>query len=640
MSPKTLLGSPESRFRSILVHTFYLFVEKAKMKNTLFLILLVIISCRLGANAQDIEIHFNKNIELFGYIIEMGDPSENYPSLPISIEINRFPEDRKIPALKELFELGENLDYSTAVELMYYMPEFPQQKLSVPIDLLQKMGFQTEEDQALIQSILEKVNQFSIESNFEQVWSILAKHRNQTVEILNAHKPSSELMSELEGFYGQSYQHYEIVPSLTIWSGAGWGFKNINENKSTFVLGPLDNNYDFTSDRFTSLSIHEFGHSFVNHIVEENGQIITETSGLFRDVEASMRRQGYSNWTSCVIEHFVRAGEVIIPEIMGDSATSQSNLQNNINERDFIYLEYIVARLKEYRLDKKLPYSVAVKNTLKDFQNKFQPKEDKVSTIKGFVRMSDSNEPIPFVHIGVQGKNLGTISRPDGSYEIDLSQTSAQDSLVFSSIGFKRASFVISELTESFDVSLLQEVKILKEVVVTGKKQRIKTEKFGRIKPSKMTRGQNGLLEFGFGGEQGIRINTSQTYYLEEVSFHMRFNTVDSVLFRINIYDICEDGLPSNSLLNRNIFVKSKKGQKWIRKRLEDERLMIDQDIIITYEVVQVWFNEKSNNAIFLTYGKGYPEGGVYLRRSSMDKWITEEPDAFPITLYVSGKVY
>lgn len=605
------------------------------MRNTLLLLGLI---CCIRASAQDVAIHFDKNIELLGYMIEMGDPSENDPNHPIAIKINKFPKDKSNPALKEAFKTGENVNYSTIVELMYILPEFP---LDVDIvdyseDIISNTGY----DPNLIQSVIDHVNQFYKTSHFNKVWASLEEERAATLELLRQLKPSREFINVMERFYGQSYAHYEIVPSLTLWSGSGFGIRSKEKNKATFVLGPLSENYDFTSDHFTSLTIHEFGHSFVNHVVEENGSIISQTRHLFDKIKASMRTQGYTNWNTCVIEHFVRAGEVIIPEIMGDTATSRANLNYHMNEKDFIYLDFIVDRLKEYRLGEKLTYSAAVYNTLKDFQNKFQSKKNQVGAVKGFVRMSDSNAPIPFVHIGVPGKNLGTISRSDGSYEIDLSESSTQDSLVFSSIGFKKASFAISDLTPSFDVSLLEDVKILNEVTVTGKKQRIKTEKFGRVKPSKITRGQNGLMDFGFGGEQGIRINTSQTYYLEEVSFHMRFNTVDSILFRINIYDINNDGLPRNSLLDRNIFVKSRKGQKWIRKGLENDRLIIDQDIIITYEVVQVWFNKKSNNSIYLTFGKGYPEGGVYLRRSSMDKWITEEPDAFPITLYVSGRVY
>ncbi|MEN2280597.1 DUF4932 domain-containing protein [Algoriphagus sp. SE2] len=604
-------------------------MKKAFLLWTLF--------CCVGVHAQTIEIRFNKNIELLGYLIELGDPSENDPNHPISIAINQFPEDKNNPALAKLFELGETMDYSTLVQLMYRLPEFPHKEgMEYSDEILSSTAF----DPKLIQSIFEQVNQFSKLSHFDELWDNLEAARSATSSLLDERKPSMELITELERFYGQSYAAYEIVPSLTLWSGSGFGIRSQEENKATFVLGPLVKNYDFTSEVFSSLTIHEFGHSFVNHIVEENSDIISKTSELFEEIESSMRQQGYTNWPTCVLEHFVRAGEVIIPELMGDHTTSQSNLQYHTIEKDFIYLEYLIDRLKEYRLNQGLLYSEAVSNTMKDFQIKLQPENDQVETIQGVVQRKESNEPIPFAHIGVPGKNLGTISRPDGSFEIDLSQASPTDSLVFSSLGFLRKAFPVSDLTTYLDVSLEEEANLLQEVVVTAKREQAKSKKLGRIKPSKRTRGQNGLKEFGFGGEQGIRIKATQPYLLEEVSFHMRFNTVDSALFRLNIYRVDEDGLPEKSLLKQDLFVKSKKGQKWIRKELEANSLLIDQDLVITYEVVQVWFSDTSTNALYLTFGKGYPEGGAFLRRSSMDQWITETPDAFPITLYVSVKVY
>ena len=94
------------------------------MKKVILLITLS--SSSLIVNSQNVEVHFHKNIELLGYIIELGDPSENDPNHPISIEINQYPDDKNIPALKDIFRRGESLDYATVVELMYSVPEFPQ----------------------------------------------------------------------------------------------------------------------------------------------------------------------------------------------------------------------------------------------------------------------------------------------------------------------------------------------------------------------------------------------------------------------------------------------------------------------------------------------------------------------------------
>ena len=52
------------------------------------------LSLMLTAKAQEhpVEIRFMKNIEFFGYLIELGDPSDNDPNHPISKYIHQYPE--------------------------------------------------------------------------------------------------------------------------------------------------------------------------------------------------------------------------------------------------------------------------------------------------------------------------------------------------------------------------------------------------------------------------------------------------------------------------------------------------------------------------------------------------------------------
>ncbi len=261
--------------------------------------------------------------------------------------------------------------------------------------------------------------------------------------------------------------------------------------------------------------------------------------------------------------------------------------------------------------------------------------------VRGKLTVDKTGEPLPFATIGVPGKNLGTISRPDGSYAVNLSEASATDSLVFSTLGYERKAFLVSDLQSSqLDVQLKPQAIVLQEVTITRKKDKPVLEKIGRYKPSKTTRGQSGIKEFGFGGEYGILIKKHEKVYeMQDVNFHMRFNSTDSILFRINIYSVA-DGLPSRSILDRDLFVTSKRGKKWISKDVTDRKIIVDRDLFISFEVIRIWYSDSGQNNIFYTYGSAYPEGGVYLRRSSMDRWILGEPDGFPITLYVTGSIY
>jgi len=127
--------------------------------------------------------------------------------------------------------------------------------------------------------------------------------------------------------------------------------------------------------------------------------------------------------------------------------------------------------------------------------------------------------------------------------------------------------------------------------------------------------GQSGTKEYGWGGEWGLKIfSDEKTYLIQDINFHTRFNTVDSVLFRINIYDI-KNELPFKSLLRENIFVKSFKGDKWISKNLLEENLVISDDIIVTIELLRIWYSEKGGNYLFFTHGKRYEKGLSFSRR-------------------------
>jgi len=258
-------------------------------------------------------------------------------------------------------------------------------------------------------------------------------------------------------------------------------------------------------------------------------------------------------------------------------------------------------------------------------------------TTTGVVSDGKTNEPLPYVHIGVAGKNLGVISRDDGSYEIDVSKADSADKLVFSIIGYETRSYQISDLkTGRMDVRLTQKVYRLKEVVVHPTEK--PTIKLGRYEPTKTTTGQSGKKEFGDGGEWGLRIfNEGKRYFITDARFHMRFNTVDSILFRVNLYNVVGD-MPGESILQRELFMTSRKNKKWIICDLVKENITMNEDLIASVEVVRVWFSKRGENRMFFTNGKGYEKGLNYYRASSHDTWTVD--GKLPVTLFLTAEEY
>jgi hypothetical protein len=70
--------------------------------------------------------------------------------------------------------------------------------------------------------------------------------------------------------------------------------------------------------------------------------------------------------------------------------------------------------------------------------------QDKIS-VKGLIIDSESQEPVPFVHIINKDKGAGVAGKIDGSFSI---KTMPGDTLVFSAVGYSRHSLVVKQLQE------------------------------------------------------------------------------------------------------------------------------------------------------------------------------------------------
>ncbi len=258
--------------------------------------------------------------------------------------------------------------------------------------------------------------------------------------------------------------------------------------------------------------------------------------------------------------------------------------------------------------------------------------------LSGKVIDAETSNPLAYVHIGIFNRNMGVISRENGEFQIDLSKAGKNENLSFSIIGYETKSIPINNIHKSnMTVKLQPKVYVLPEIVINNS-EIVDIEKFGRYEPTKFTTGQSGPDKYGFGGEWGLQIcHDNKTYQVKKVSFHVRFNTMDSVLFRINIYNI-KDSLPGESLLKKEVFVTSHKRQHWITADLTSQNLVISNDVIVTFELIRIWYSNKGDNELFFTHGNDYDQGHTYSRESSFDTWkIDKRP---PITMYISGRVY
>lgn len=157
-------------------------------------------------------------------------------------------------------------------------------------------------------------------------------------------------------FYGK-----EPSEKFIIINGLGNGHNNYgvsfspnNEQKEVYaIMGAW--NIDslgmviFPPNNYFSTLLHEFNHSFVNHLIDKN-EILFKDSGeqIFGIVKDEMTNQAYGNWKIVCYEALVRASVI---KYMKDHNFSETEINNEILSqisKGFIWIQSLVEELEKY----------------------------------------------------------------------------------------------------------------------------------------------------------------------------------------------------------------------------------------------------------------------------------------------------
>src|SRR5687768_9174634 len=114
------------------------------------------------------------------------------------------------------------------------------------------------------------------------------------------------------------------------------------------------------------------------------------------------------------------------------------------------------------------------------FAAQFLYAQQKTYTVKGTVR--DREISLPGTSVLIEGTSTGTITDPDGNYQLSVTTDQPTVRLVFSSIGYRQQILPVnlgSSETITLDVVLEEDIQQLDEVVVTGSTLRTNKRELG-----------------------------------------------------------------------------------------------------------------------------------------------------------------
>jgi hypothetical protein len=348
------------------------------MKKTISLFIILFLTLNSFAQKK-IEVKINKNVEfvsMLGWLIFIGEKYENgkkyinWENQKFQIEtFKKFKKYLNSNNIKSLKETYENEGFDSYLYLFSQLSDFPNCKLDENTDskyfLFLNDSMSIEKAKINTEKVISDLNVVYIECGFDSF--LLENKRNyiKVVKEINRNLPNKNFINELENFYNnKTYSAYILNPSLMIPSG--WGFGPNIKNKAYNFFGSFngisENSFGFDNkSEIIELSTHEYGHSFVNPIIDSiNQDYIVQNERLFEPIRKEMNSQGYSNWKTCLYEHFVRAGEIIIAKNLGDNKLSEKLEKEYIKVRKFIYLPIILEELEKYNIKTNKNYKETV----------------------------------------------------------------------------------------------------------------------------------------------------------------------------------------------------------------------------------------------------------------------------------------
>jgi len=325
-----------------------------------------------------LKVGFHENIELFWFVAYIAYETAQIETKTIRINdkpilekeweaygyyIYKKYKSRVLASkhLQKIAEIAAHLSYVSFTNLLLRVDKVPQAKLPADLHPSFYLSFSKtknpEEARKNVKIFLTSFNALYKELKFDEYLKENKVYYDKVLEEIKNALPKAGFINHMETFLQKKFEAYILIPSLTMPKSRGYASKN---GQVTYnVFGAVD--YQKIDDtkhlkmgfantrKVRELSIHEFGHSFINPEVAKLAKSYFEnTRSLFTPIKKTMYKQAYPNWEDCVYEHFVRAMEVIMAEKYASKEAYENLKKEYIEEKQFIYIPKIVGILKNY----------------------------------------------------------------------------------------------------------------------------------------------------------------------------------------------------------------------------------------------------------------------------------------------------
>ena len=338
------------------------------LRSVLSLLCFASISFLASSQNKSIVVEVRRNIEILSTLNNqisteflkdsVEDPFLYRTTRLMRLNYDAFKKYRHHPAVRATQEMSDKI--GTGVYLLgLFFDEFPSatQKLPVSEPILKAIHPNLDSASRLVNQYILQVASFYHDTNFDEYFDGNQLLYQLAIAEVTKNLPGKDFIPTLESYYGSGKSKYHIIVMPSFKSGWGMAWETEKEgSKEVFnIVAPvqeqvinkkgivIEAGYDNASE-IRNLSVHEFGHSFVNPLTQSsaNEEIINRFKQLYKPIPSQGQ---YTDWLTVFNEHTVRAGEIRIASVMG---LEKESARLRVEYKAWMYLPHFIDQLRFY----------------------------------------------------------------------------------------------------------------------------------------------------------------------------------------------------------------------------------------------------------------------------------------------------
>lgn len=290
-----------------------------------------------------------------------ADPALFRTTRLMRLSYNYFAPFRNHAAVQRTRWLTEKIGTGVYLLPLFYT-DSPQPRRVTPVSAPILAAIHSHPDSAarIADNYMELVGQFGRDANFAQFRRRYRYVYELALAETRRNLPAAAFIATLEQYYGASKAGYRIIvnPFFKAEWGMSWQVATPAGPVAYQIAAPMQEQvvqqghvvqagFD-NAAAVRNLSVHEFGHSFVNPLTGQPAIAarLAAQAALFRPVPGQGQ---YRDWETLFNEHLVRAGEIRVALALGQQAVAE---QLRTEYAAWMYLPFFEQQLQRYEANR------------------------------------------------------------------------------------------------------------------------------------------------------------------------------------------------------------------------------------------------------------------------------------------------